>query len=259
MIIQTIGEKTNPAILFFHAMGVNGESSMPICQYLKEKYYCILPTSTVYCEKQKYKSKQDEIRQVEEFLDKEGIQTICMIVASSIGADLAVAYLSKTERKVEHVFIDGGQFAQINRFLRIILSPILYFAIKSLYWTKGNSLKKILWCDDEAIKPYFIMAGKNLRYRNLRRQLKDSLVKKPFPVLSEQIQKITYFEFGSIEDHFKYRDAVKKAYPKGNYPIFEGYNHMQFQIKDPKGFAHMLLSIIEENRLPPLPFITIDK
>lgn len=31
---------------------------------------------------------------------------------------------------------------------------------------------------------------------------------------------------------------------------------MQYQIKDPEDFAHMLLSIIEENRLPALPFIT---
>ncbi len=69
----------------------------------KTKYYFILPTSTVYCEKKKYKSKEDEIRQVEELLEKEGIKTISMFLASSIGADLAVAYLSRIERKVEHV------------------------------------------------------------------------------------------------------------------------------------------------------------
>ncbi len=55
------------------------------------------------------------------------------------------------------------------------------------------------------------MAGKNLRYRNLRRQLKDSFVNKPFPFLPEEIQKVTYFELGNIEDHFKYREDVKKC------------------------------------------------
>lgn len=104
MIFQTIGERTNPAILFFHAMGVNKESSKSVCEYLKENFYCILPTSTVYCEKQKYRSKEDEIRQVEEFLEKEGIKTLSMVLASSIGADLAIAYLYRIERKVEHVF-----------------------------------------------------------------------------------------------------------------------------------------------------------
>lgn len=53
------------------------------------------------------------------------------------------------------------------------------------------------------------MAGKNPGYRNLRRQLKDSFDNKPFPFLSEEIQKVTYFEFGNIEDHFKYQRQSK--------------------------------------------------
>ncbi len=34
MIFQTTGNKSNPAILSFHAMGVNGESSMPVAEKL---------------------------------------------------------------------------------------------------------------------------------------------------------------------------------------------------------------------------------
>lgn len=80
-------------------------------------------------------------------------------------------------------------------------------------------------------------------------------VNKPFPALSEELQKHLYFEFGSIEDHFKYRQAVIEAYPCGNYPIFEGYDHMQYQIRDPKGFAEMLAFIAEQDGMPKLPFI----
>ena len=49
MIIQTLGKENNPAILFFHAMGVTGNSSVPVAEHLKENYFCIMPTSTVYC------------------------------------------------------------------------------------------------------------------------------------------------------------------------------------------------------------------
>lgn len=42
--------------------------------------------------------------------------------------------------------------------------PFLYLAIKSLYWSKGATLSKFMWCSEESIKPYFIKAGKNLRY-----------------------------------------------------------------------------------------------
>ena len=255
MKFKTLGNRNDPAILFFHAMGVTGESGEPVAKYLQDRYFCILPTSTVYCKGQKYVSKADKVLQVEEYLKSQGVEYLELVVASSIGADLAMAFLTSTKLPVEHAFFDGGQFAQIRKGMRRIMTPFLYFAIKSLYWSKGGTLKKILWCDDDSIKSYFIDAGKNLTYTNLRRHILDSLEDKPFPPLSKELQKHTYFEFGSIEDHCKYRQAVMNAYPYGNYPIFEGYEHMQYQIRDPKGFAGMLAYIAERDCMPELPFI----
>ena len=255
MLFQTYGDRKNPAVLFFHAMGVTGSSSEPIARYLQDRYFCILPTSTVYCKGQKYVSKANEVRQVEEYLKSRGVGCLNLVVASSLGTDLAMAFLTSTELPIGHVFFDGGQFAQIGKGTRRIMTPFLYLAIKSLYWSKGKTLKKIMWCDDESIKPYFIAAGKNLTYTNLRRQISDSLEDKPFPSLPEELQRNIYFEFGSIEDHFKYRQAVMNAYPYGNYPVFEGYEHMQYQIRDPKGFAEMLAHIAERDCMPELPFI----
>ena len=126
-------------------------------------------------------------------------------MASSIGADLAMDFLTTTHLPVEHVFFDGGQFAQIGKGTRRIMVPFLYLAIKSLYWSKGGTLKKIMWCDDDAIKPYFIAAGKALTYGSMRRQMADSLEDKPFPALPEDLQCRCWFEFGSAEDHLKYR------------------------------------------------------
>ena len=231
MVFKTIGNKSNPVILFFHAMEVIGESSMPVAEKMKEKYYCIMPTSTVYCSGQRYQSKRDEIQQIVRFLENHGIKEIELAVASSIGADLAMAFLTEIKIPVKHVFFDGGQFAQIEK-----------------------TLKRIMWCDDDKIKPYFIEAGKNLTYGNLRRQLTDSLEDKPFSELSEELQKHTFWEFGSIEEHFKYRNAVMQTYIYGNFPVFEGFNHMQYQIQNPEGFARMLETIIETDRLPELAF-----
>lgn len=71
-----------------------------------------------------------------------------------------------------------------------------------------------------AIKPYFIAAGKALTYDDQRRQMLCSLEDKPFPVFPEELQEHTFFEFGSIEEHFKYRDAVMKAIPTVISPYF---------------------------------------
>ena len=95
-------------------------------------------------------------------------------MASSLGADLAMEFITNAAIPAERVFFDGGQFAQIGRSLRSIMTPFLYLAIKSLYWSQGKTLKYILWCDDASLKPYFVEAGKNLTYGNLKRQLSDS-------------------------------------------------------------------------------------
>ena len=251
----TMGDKNAPAVLFFHAMGVTGESSVPVARALREKYFCILPTSTVYCPGQRYEGKGDELRQIEEFLRETEVQRLALVVASSLGADLAAAFLAGTAIPVEHVYFDGGQFARIGKGTRRLMTPFLYLAIKSLYWTRGGTLKHILWCDDESIKPWFIAAGKALTYGNLRRQLGDSLTEAPFPPLTPELQARTWFAFGGKEDHLKYRPAVMEAYPGGHFPVFENMDHMEYQIRDPRGFAGMLRSIMERDALPPLPFI----
>ena len=43
--------------------------------------------------------------------------------------------------------------------------------------------------------------------------------------------------------------------PCGHYPVFEGDDHMQYQIRDPKGLAEMLAHIAERDCMPELPFI----
>ena len=128
MKFKTLGNRNAPAVLFFHAMGVTGESSEPVANYLQDRYFCILPTSTVYCKGQKYVSKADEVRQVEAYLKSQGVEHLELVVASSIGADLAMAFLTGTKLPIGHVFFDGGQFAQIAKGTRRVMTPFLYFA-----------------------------------------------------------------------------------------------------------------------------------
>lgn len=117
MVFKTIGNKSNPVILFFHAMGVIGESSMPVAEKMKEKYYCIMPTSTVYCPGQRYQSKRDEIQQIVRFLENHGIKEIELAVASSIGADLAMAFLTEAKIPVKHVFLMADSLPRLEKQL----------------------------------------------------------------------------------------------------------------------------------------------
>ena len=47
MLFETFGDKKDPAVLFFHAMGVTGKSSEPVAKYLQDTNFCILPSMTV--------------------------------------------------------------------------------------------------------------------------------------------------------------------------------------------------------------------
>ena len=117
MVFKTTGNKSNSVILFFHAMGVTGESSMPVAEKMAEKYYCIMPTSTVYCSGQRYQSKRDEIQQIVRFLGNHGIKEIELIVASSIGADLAMAFLTEIKIPVSMFFLMADSLPRLEKQL----------------------------------------------------------------------------------------------------------------------------------------------
>jgi hypothetical protein len=55
---------------------------------------------------------------VEEYLRSQGVGYLELVVASSLGAALAMAFLTGTKLPVRHVFFDGGQFAQIGNGTR---------------------------------------------------------------------------------------------------------------------------------------------
>ena len=136
MLFQTYGNMKNPAVLFFHAMGVTGASSEPVVKYLQDRYFCILPP------------------------------------------------------------------------------------------------------------PPFTVPGRNMSARRTKYgRWRTFCIDRAW----------SGWPIGHV--HFKYRQAVMNAYPYGNYPIFERYVHMQYQIRDPKGFAGMLAYIAERDCMPELPFI----
>ncbi len=137
--------------------------------------------------------------------------------------------------------------------MSFIDTPIVVEILKEEFMVK--TLGKILWCDDDAIKPYFIDAGR----ANMRHQMNDSLEDKEFPRLRCVRVENCFFRVRIKRGTFQIPRECKKAYPKGILPVFRGYNHMEYQIRDPHGFAEMLDYIIRNNRMPDLPFLEEEK
>ena len=69
------------------------ENSIVLCQ----PQQCIAPDRGTA-------KKRDEVQQVVRFLEKQEIKEIELVVASSIGADLAIAFVTNAKIPVKHIF-----------------------------------------------------------------------------------------------------------------------------------------------------------
>ena len=115
MHFETLGEKGKPVVLFFHAMGVVGESSEPVAQFLRERYFCVMPTSSVYCAGERYVSKEDEIRQVEDFLRAQGVQRLALgLMGGDIGLRLRIGSGKLLHRRSTSLHAHGGAFHSVT-------------------------------------------------------------------------------------------------------------------------------------------------
>lgn len=255
MQFLTLGEPGNPTIVCFHALGVTGRSNERFAKYLENDYFFVLPTLSAFCEGETYVSKKDELAQLESFLEENNINELEMVLGSSIGADIAMEFISSGTHDFNHGFIDGGMFAKIGGLARKMLTPVLFKTIEKINKTNGDSLKEIFWTDEDEIKPYFVEAARNLDKESMSNMMKDMLTKDAYPKLSPATQQIMIFEFGCAEDHFKYRKDVMRSYPKAAFPVFDKYDHMQYQIENPEGFADMLRTIITTGEMPDLPML----
>lgn len=255
MQFLTLGTPGKPVILCFHALGVTGRSNERFANFMKDDYFFVLPTLSAFCEGETYISKKDELTQLESFLEKNDIDELEMVLGSSIGADIAMEFISGGTHDFNHGFINGGMFAKIGGLARKMLAPVLYKTIEKINKTNGDSLKEIFWTDEYEIKPYFVEAARNLNKDSMNNMMKDMLTKDAYPKLSPETQRKMIFEFGSSEDHFKYRKDVMHSYPEAEFPVFDKYDHMQYQIENPEGFAEMLRTIIETGEMPDLPML----
>lgn len=224
MLFETLGNPSSPAVLFFHAMGVTGASSEPVAKRLQDRYYCILPTSTVYCPGQRYAGKADELRQIEGFLQSKGVARLALVTASSLGADLALAFLARTK-------MPGGPRLFRRRPVRPDRQgdPPLHGPLP-LPCHQEPCL--VQWKDPEKAPVVRRRRHPALLHRcgegpDLREPPPPAFRQpggpSPFPPLPEELQRRCFFEFGSAEEHVKYRAARPgPPIPRGAFRFLPG-------------------------------------
>lgn len=253
MQVSTMGTPGNPIILCFHALGVDGSSNERFARYLQDTHFIIMPTLSMFCAGEVYQSKQDEIAQLNAWLDAHNIGNIELLCSFSIGADFALEFLRSTTRNVAHSFFDGPQLTKVPKLARRAMAPLLFKELENIAKTDGASITKIFWCDDPSIQPYFVRACANIDRTSINNAMKDLLMQ-DLPKFSPQQQQRIVFEFGQAEEHMACRPKLMQRYPSAQFPVFKDMNHMELTIKDPQLLAKSLRTLMETGAFPRLPF-----
>ena len=260
MTFNTLGEKSNPAVLLIHGMVSSWKDCEPYGKYLADRYYVILPTLDGHGnDGTDLLPLKDEVDKLVGYLRENGIISLALVQGSSMGAEIALAVLGRlTEEGISfgRGFLDGGPFFHFNPFFRAFMRK------------KFKSLVKIFDTDDHEAAynammnhPFmkFVAKGKAAQFEPLiqsltqeRRHFSSKSVRNmveicyryDLPEFSAEDQKRLIFFFSDEEPARKSLKRLKKAYPSAEYRDIHDYAHCGYQSVHPEEYAQMLQEAI---------------
>lgn len=258
MIVKTLGNKENPAILLIPAMFCTSEMTGLIGKYFEADYYVILPTlDGHHKEVREYISKEEDARKIVAWLHENGIGSVKLLQGTSMGAEVALEVASKLDLPVDHYFYDGGPFFHFPRLLRWIMAKKF-----TMFMTKIKGEDKDTAVDHLLLDPFvkklggdsldsyrgmlngFCEIGQWIDKKSVRR-ISDTCYKCDLPDLDAGKVRKSVFFFSEKEPARKSEKRLKKKYPEAVFDVGIGYGHCGFQITDPDTYAGYIRNIIE--------------
>ena len=256
MTFETLGDKSNPAVLLIHGMMCSSNECMPFGKELADEYYVIMPTLDGHGhDGTDLLTVDKEAEKIIAYLREEHIDYLALIQGSSMGAEVALEVKRQADLngiKNGICFFDGGPFFHFTPWYRAIMRK------------RFKSLVKVLDTDDpeEALANLlnnkfvkFLMKDKIKQSEDLIRSLVsdrktfsdksvnnmvDICYRCDLPEFNEETQERLIFCFGTEEPARKSRKRLLKAYPHAQYIDLEGYSHCGLQTEDPVRYARIL-------------------
>lgn len=239
MKFETIGNYEKPKILLVHAMFAAAESFLPLVEYLKDKYYVIMPTLDGHSKDEKgdFLSLKNEADQIIAYLKKNNIDDLEIILGTSLGAIIAFEVYSRNEININKVFLDGAPLFKFSSFLQKIAEK-KFWKICCMFRQKPE---KTL----EKIDKLFPGLGKLMlsvctqmsekSCKNLSRACFSFVM----PELNEKQQKKIVFMYGTKEPARMCMGRLKR-YKYSHILMRKGYKHCGYLLENPKEYADML-------------------
>lgn len=240
MKFEIIGNLNNPLIMMLTGSFYPSSGLKYLYEKLKDDYCLILPEYNGHYENSTFTTRQNEAKELIEYIQKQNVHTIKMIYGQSMGAEIAIELfkqLEKTNISVEYCFLDGTPCIKLpylyKKFMYFKFNQILKMMKKKDVDQILNMklIKKIARGNIENLRPMIELMAVTAQFLS-----KESVKNETeccytfdFPLFDKETQNKMYFFYGKEEKAYKtcYR-GVKKAYPQSNSIFKEGDGHLMY-------------------------------
>lgn len=257
MRIQTVGDSEKPVIIMLPGSFCQSACLDYLYEKLKNDYYIILPEYNGHYANSTFTTRQNEAKEIADYLHEYSIAHIRLLYGQSMGAEVAIELLRQLQKRniaFDHCFLDGAPCIKLSPIYR----KIMYLKFKSMInmmrkndmerTLNGSLFKKFSGGDTESLRPMLkaLAEAAPLLTRATIKNETECCYTFDFPSFDEAIQKKMHFFYGSAEKAYKLCfDGVKSAYPMAGYTIMNGYGHLTYSIKETDMYIALLQSTCE--------------
>lgn len=253
MKVKTLGNKEKPAIMMIPGMFCTSEMPEIVAKHLQDDFYVILPTlDGHHKEEPVYHSKEDDGREIVEWLHENGVERLALLQGTSMGAEVALEVARQIDIPVKHYLFDGGPFFHFPRFFRAIMAgKFRKFGDLVRGKSKEEAVSNIM--NNRFVKK--LGAGSLDSYKGMLdgfievcqwidrdsiRRIADTCYKCDLPDFDEDRIRTFTFLYSENEPARKAEKRLRKKYPDAEYLIMKGYGHGGFQTEKPKEYAELV-------------------
>lgn len=258
MIVKTLGNKENPAILLIPCMFCTSDMTAVIGRHFEKDYYVILPTlDGHHKEAPEYISREEDARKIAAWLRGNGIHSLKLLQGTSMGAEVALELAGMLDLPVEHYFYDGGPFFHFPRPLRWVMAQKFTLFMNKIKGKDKNAAVESLLRDPfvkklggDSLDSYrgmldgFSEVAQWIDRKSIRR-ISDTCYKCDLPDLDAEKERKSVFFFSEKEPARKSEKRLKKKYQSAVFEVGIGYGHCGFQITKPDQYAGYIRKILE--------------
>lgn len=118
MEFYTYGNPNNKAIILIHTLFTSADFFAPITQMLSESFFVITPTLSGHHTNSTYRSTDDELRQIKDFLTERGITSVYAVAGFSLGGNIAYNFYCQNSNMIEKAIIDSAPLFRFPSFVK---------------------------------------------------------------------------------------------------------------------------------------------